>query len=159
MLATVMETPIGPIQLVSDGQGLRRIDLPGNPHPDPDLPAGEDAVLRQACAELSEYFAGTRRDFSVPLSLDGTDFQRAAWEALRDIPFGETRSYGEQAAAIGKPGAARAIGQANRANNLPIIIPCHRVLAADGGIGGYMGTEGAETVKVDLLRHEGAWVG
>lgn len=159
MLGSTHHSPIGPIELISNGRALAQVRLPGSFHPPVGVRPGNDAVLELAKNELTQYFEGSLREFTVPVALDGTSFQQAAWTALQDIPYGETRSYGEQAAAIGKPGAARAIGQANRSNKLPIIVPCHRVLAADGGIGGYMGLDGGETVKVDLLRLEGAWVG
>ncbi|NBT38103.1 MAG: methylated-DNA--[protein]-cysteine S-methyltransferase, partial [Actinobacteria bacterium] len=87
--------------------------------------------------ELREYFSGRRQKFTVKLDLDGTEFQRTAWEAMRRIPFGSTISYGDQAKAIGKPKAFRAVGSANGRNPVPIIVPCHRVLASDGSLGGY----------------------
>jgi methylated-DNA-[protein]-cysteine S-methyltransferase len=96
-------------------------------------------LLRRAGLELGEYFAGTRRSFTLPLSPQGTDFQRAVWAALLEIPYGETRSYGEIARAVGKPGAARAVGMANNRNPLPVFIPCHRVIGADGALVGYGG--------------------
>ena len=89
--------------------------------------------------ELLEYFAGTRTEFTVPLSPAGTDFQRAVWRALQRIPYGETRTYGEIAAAVGRPGAARAVGTANHRNPLPVIIPCHRVVGSNGQLCGFGG--------------------
>lgn len=89
--------------------------------------------------QLALYFGGKRAAFDIPLAYPGTDFQCKVWQALRDIPYGQTRSYGEVAQAIGKPGAARAVGGANGANRIAIIIPCHRVIAAAGGPGGYGG--------------------
>lgn len=154
-----MPSPLGDLVLTSNGEALVQINLPGSDHAPLDAAEGTDAVLNQARRELEEYFAGERRTFTVPLATDGTDFQQAAWEALRQIPYGEVRSYGDQAAMIGKPGAARAIGQANRRNALPIVVPCHRVITSTGGIGGYMGGDGRDTFKVDLLRLEGAWDG
>lgn len=94
-----------------------------------------DALRR----ELDEYFAGKRTSFDIPLEYPGTDFQRTVWRALLDIPFGRTRSYGELAGMIGKPGAARAVGRANGMNRIAILIPCHRVIDADGSPGGYGG--------------------
>jgi methylated-DNA-[protein]-cysteine S-methyltransferase len=87
--------------------------------------------------QLREYFAGTRRKFTVPLHLDGTEFQQQAWAAMRNIRYGHTLSYAQQAKAIGKPKAVRAVGSANGANPVPIIVPCHRVIASDGSLGGY----------------------
>ena len=99
-------------------------------------PAAE-AILDDAERQLGEYFAGTRTTFDVALDLTGTEFQRAAWDALTRIPYGTTVSYAEQAAMVGSPRATRAIGSANGRNPIPIIVPCHRVIASDGSLGGY----------------------
>lgn len=99
----------------------------------------ETPVLREAAKQLNEYFAGQRRDFSLPVTLDGTKFQQAVWHALATIPYGETRSYQDIAAQIGIPKACRAVGNANNRNPIPILIPCHRVIGADGGLVGYAG--------------------
>ena len=112
-------------------------------------------VLMQAERELEEYFAGRRTAFSVPLSMHGTPFQLEVWEALRAIPYGETRSYAALAAQIGRPRACRAVGMANHVNPLPILVPCHRVLGADGHLTGYAG---GLDVKKYLLKLEGAYV-
>ena len=95
--------------------------------------------VRDAAAELREYFAGRRREFTLELAPVGTDFQLRVWRALAAIPYGTVRNYGDVARAIGKPGAARAVGQAVGSNPLPIVIPCHRVIASNGSIGGYSG--------------------
>ena len=100
-------------------------------------PEGNAPVLEQAKKELTEFFAGTRKTFSVTLNPRGTDFQRAVWAALREIPYGETRSYGEIAAAIGRPKAARAVGGANNKNPILILTPCHRVIGAGGALVGF----------------------
>jgi O-6-methylguanine DNA methyltransferase len=118
------------------------------------LTARCDAVAQQCIAELDEYFAGRRREFNVPLDLRGTPFQLACWNALLRIPYGEVRTYAEQAMVVGNPRAFRAVGAANGANPIPIIVPCHRVLATGGRLGGYGG--GLE-LKERLLRLEGAW--
>jgi methylated-DNA-[protein]-cysteine S-methyltransferase len=97
------------------------------------------AVFLQLRQELGEYFAGKRKSFDVKLAPEGTEFQRAAWKALTKIPFGQTRTYGEQAAAIGKPKAVRAIGAANGRNPIAIVVPCHRVIGANGTLTGYAG--------------------
>jgi methylated-DNA-[protein]-cysteine S-methyltransferase len=110
---------------------------------------GRTAGLRR---QLAEYFAGTRREFDLRLAPEGTPFERSVWEELRRIPFGETRSYGEIAQAIGRPGAARAVGRANGANPIPIVVPCHRVIGADGSLTGFGG--GLEA-KSRLLEIEG----
>ncbi len=101
--------------------------------------------------QLNEYFIGKRREFALPMSLEGTVFQKRVWQELKKIPFGETRSYGAIASAIGKPGAARAVGMANNRNPIPIIIPCHRVIGADGDLTGY---GGGLKIKRWLLEHE-----
>ncbi len=113
----------------------------------------ETPVLREAAKQLNEYFDGQRRDFSLPVTLEGTKFQRAVWHALATIPYGETRSYQELAAQIGNPKACRAVGNANNRNPIPILIPCHRVIGAGGGLVGYAG--GLE-LKRDLLNIENA---
>jgi AraC family transcriptional regulator, regulatory protein of adaptative response / methylated-DNA-[protein]-cysteine methyltransferase len=103
------------------------------------LMPGESELLERLCVQLAEYFAGSRRAFDLPLDYPGTPFQRRVWDALLRIPYGETRSYSQLAAVIGEPGAARAVGHANGQNRIAIVIPCHRVIAADGGLGGYGG--------------------
>lgn len=100
---------------------------------------GRTAVTEKVALELKEYFDGARTDFGVPLALAGTDFQRRVWEALREIPCGETCSYGELAATLGRPGSVRAVGRANGHNALAIVVPCHRVVGADGKLVGYGG--------------------
>jgi len=106
--------------------------------------------------QLAEYLAGTRREFDLPLAPPGTDFQRRVWSALRDIPYGETRSYADLARAVGRPRGSRAVGQANRRNPIGVVIPCHRVIAADGGLGGYAG--GLERKRKLLAIEQGAWI-
>lgn len=101
--------------------------------------AGRNSMHDRAEQELNEYFAGTRTQFSVPLSFPGTDFQRAAWKALCEVPYGQTRSYARQAAAIGRPEAVRAVARANGQNRIAIIVPCHRIIGADGKLTGYGG--------------------
>lgn len=108
-------------------------------------------LLAEAVRQLHDYFDGTRTGFELPLAPNGSPFQLRVWQALRDIPAGETRSYGDLARLLGS--AARAVGQANGANPIPIIIPCHRVVAAGGALGGYSGEGGAAT-KRWLLDHE-----
>jgi methylated-DNA-[protein]-cysteine S-methyltransferase len=102
-------------------------------------------------AELSEYTNGNRKTFDVPLAFSGSEWQKAVWAELTRIPFGETRSYGEVADALGRPGAARAVGSANARNVLPVVVPCHRVIAADGTLGGF---NGGLHLKERLLEHE-----
>ncbi len=147
---TVAETPIGPLTLATGSNGVRVLsfgrNIPSGVGPDV---AGNASVL----AQLDEYFAGTRRDFDLALDLEGTPFQQSVWQALRDIPYGETRSYGEIASAIGKPRAARAVGMANHENPVSILVPCHRVIGHDGRLVGYGG--GLE-IKRALLDLEGS---
>ena len=101
--------------------------------------------------ELREYAAGNRREFGLPLALVGSGWQKAVWRELARIPYGETRSYGEIADRLGRPGAARAVGRANATNRLPLVVPCHRVVAADGTLGGF---NGGLHLKERLLAHE-----
>ncbi len=148
-----LDTPLGALRLVSDGTHLLSIEFEGL-HGDS---AGHqevcDAVLASCADQLTEYFAGERDSFDLPLAATGTDFQRAVWAALADIPYGELRSYRDIAEAIGKPTAVRAVGAANGRNPLPIVVPCHRVIGSDGSLTGFAGGLEAKTC---LLRLEGA---
>jgi methylated-DNA-[protein]-cysteine S-methyltransferase len=110
-------------------------------------------MIRPCLSELQEYFAGSRKQFTVPLDLRGTEFQRTCWKALLDIPYGETRSYAQMAQAVGRPNAFRAVGMANHDNPIAIIVPCHRVITSEGTLGGYAGGLDA---KRWLLQLEGA---
>lgn len=145
-----IESPIGKLELGATPRGIclcefaDRRALPRElrdieRHFGVPLVPGTNEHLDRLEAELAEYFAGARRDFTVALDTFGTAFQREVWAALREIPWGETRGYGELAAALGKPGAARAVGRANGSNRVAIVIPCHRVIQADGGLRGYGG--------------------
>lgn len=110
------------------------------------------ALCKEVRQQLEEYFLGKRLEFDLPLVIEGTPFRKKVWQALMEIPYGETRSYGELAAYIGKPKACRAVGGANHANNLPILIPCHRVVGSTGKLVGFMGTR--IDVQERLLTHE-----
>ena len=145
-----VETPIGALRLISDGEALCAVEFGEG-----GLRMDAAPVLLQAERELAEYFAGRRRAFSVPLCMRGTPFQMEVWRALACIPYGETLSYGELAARIGRPKASRAVGMANHNNPLPIFVPCHRVVGADGRLTGYAG--GLE-IKKFLLELEGIHV-
>jgi methylated-DNA-[protein]-cysteine S-methyltransferase len=137
-----IRSPIGDLLALSDGTSLIRLRLPGErlgPRPDPSWRSGPDAVIDAAAAQLSMYFAGELRSFDLPLAPTGTAFQRQVWTALRSIPYGSTASYRQIAEAIGNPAATRAVGTANARNPLPIIVPCHRVIGADGSLTGYAG--------------------
>ena len=128
--------PIGTLGLMDDGQGLSRVFLrqEGVKY---GFTEGETPLTGQAAAELEEYFGRRRNAFTVPLSPHGTQFQLAVWQALREIPYGQTRTYGEIAEAVGNPRAARAVGMANHDNPLLIITPCHRVMGKDGALTGF----------------------
>ncbi len=146
-----VDSPIGPLLLAGDETALTHLCLPGSTA----LGSTEGPVpapLRATARELEEYFAGRRRIFSVPLAPRGTTFQLAVWKTLAGIPYGETITYAELARRVGRPRACRAVGQANGANPLPIVCPCHRVVAA-AGLGGY---GGGLDVKRRLLALEGA---
>ena len=138
------DTPIGVLRLVGDDDRIVRVDLPNTAALDPD-PAwreargGLPAALRQARRQLREYFDGGRRAFDLPLAPAGTDFQRRVWRELGRIPYGETLSYGDLARRVGRPGASRAVGAANGRNPLAVVVPCHRVIGADGALTGYGG--------------------
>jgi methylated-DNA-[protein]-cysteine S-methyltransferase len=149
------DSPVGPLLLSGDGHALKGVHFQGGPHRlQPPAAWRKDAApFAQVCAQLREYFAGTRRAFRLQLAPEGTPFQLAVWAQLRAIPFGETRSYGELARDLGLAGGARAVGLANGANPLPIIVPCHRVIGADGSLTGF---GGGLYIKRALLSHEGA---
>lgn len=151
---TYFESPVGRLLLAGDEHALQLLSFPGGRRavgPQPDWFAAE-APFRAAAAQLGAYFAGELRVFDLPLRPHGTAFQQRVWALLCTIPFGETRSYGQLAAALGAPGSSRAVGAANGANPLPIIVPCHRVIGAGGALTGFGG--GLE-VKRFLLELEG----
>lgn len=153
MYFTTLRTPFEQVLLVSDGDALAGLYLTGidrgrSPDPTWILDEGPFDVARE---QLLAYFAGDRTEFDLPLRLDGTPFQVEVWNALRTIPYGVTASYGQVADQIGRPRAVRAVGSANGKNPISIIVPCHRVIASDGGLGGY--GWGLER-KSWLLEHE-----
>ncbi|MDE2156449.1 MAG: methylated-DNA--[protein]-cysteine S-methyltransferase [Xanthomonadaceae bacterium] len=136
-----MPSPVGRLLLVADREGLRQIRFEQERHPHVP-PAGwirASAPLAFARGQLEEYFAGTRRSFDLPLHPIGTPFQLAVWQELGRIPYGVTISYGELARRIDRPAAVRAVGAANGRNPLPIVLPCHRVIGADGSLTGFGG--------------------
>lgn len=130
----VWDFPVGRLRIEARNGALVRIEKTEEPCRD-----ACDGLLLRTKAQLEEYFAGERRRFELPLAPEGTAFQKKVWAALETIPYGETRSYGELAAMIGNPKAARAVGGANHKNPLSIVVPCHRVLGADGALTGYGG--------------------
>jgi methylated-DNA-[protein]-cysteine S-methyltransferase len=150
-----IDSPIGPLGLAVDDRGVVRIQFHAGDGLDwagPEARAGSHALLDRTAAQLGEYFDGTRRAFELPLSPRGTLFQRTVWTELARIPYGEAISYAQLAQRIGKPAAMRAVGAANGRNPLPILVPCHRVIGADGSLTGFGG--GLPT-KAFLLRLEG----
>lgn len=159
----VLPSPVAPIQTAFDRQG-RLVYLGFQGHePRERLMAGlanrftdferDPAVVKPLRQQLSEYFAGARKAFDLPMALEGTAFRMRVWAALQDIPYGETRSYGDLARALGDPGASRAVGAANGSNPISILVPCHRVIGASGSLVGYAG---GVDLKTALLRLEGA---
>jgi methylated-DNA-[protein]-cysteine S-methyltransferase len=148
-------SPVGELALIEEGGKLIVLGLVGDELPEgltPCTGGQEPAVIQATKQQLDEYFAGTRRAFDLPLAPYGTDFQVKVWKALCDIPWGKTRNYGEVAASIGKPKAARAVGGANNRNPIAIVIPCHRVIGANGKMVGY---RGGLDIKEYLLELEG----
>jgi methylated-DNA-[protein]-cysteine S-methyltransferase len=145
------ESPIGRLVLECDGDVLIGVWLPNERRHTRNDADDVPPVLKETASQLDEYFAGERVDFDVRMELDGTDFQQEVWTELTRIPYGETISYGELARRVGRPSAPRAVGQANGRNPIPVIVPCHRVLASNG-IGGY---GGGLNVKRQLLAVEG----
>ena len=150
-----IDSPIGRIEVGADATAITSLSIERQGRlPWDGAPEHSNDVLDTAVEQLDEYFAGTRRDFDVPVRLVGTDFQRAVWSELRELPFGSVISYGEIGHATGRATAGRAVGGAVGANPVPIIVPCHRVLASNKRITGYSGGNGIPT-KVWLLDHEG----
>ncbi|HEU5222727.1 MAG TPA: methylated-DNA--[protein]-cysteine S-methyltransferase [Candidatus Lumbricidophila sp.] len=147
-------SPIGRIEVVSNGAAITSLAIECDGRlPHDDAPERSDAVLDQAVQQLAEYFDGARLTFDLSVQLAGTPFQEAVWAELQRIPHGAALTYGELAATVGRPGAARAIGGAVGANPVPLIVGCHRVLGGNGRITGYSGGDGIPT-KQWLLRHE-----
>lgn len=146
----IYNSPIGPLTLVASPKGLVTLEFGEKKHPECVEDAKKLAVYRK---QLDEYFAGKREQFTIPLDIRGTEFQKRCWNELLKIPYGETRSYRQIAEAIGNRNAVRAVGLANGQNPIAIIVPCHRVIASDGTLCGY---GGGLHVKEELLRLEGA---
>ncbi len=156
----VAGSPVGPLTLVSDGEHLTGVFFAEHRHAPVDVgrPVTVDEapeVLRQAAGQLEEYFAGARTHFDVPVAARGTDFQQRVWALLRQIPYGQTWTYGHLAAELGSAGASRAVGLANGRNPVSIVVPCHRVIGASGAITGYGGGVERKRVLLDLERGSG----
>jgi O-6-methylguanine DNA methyltransferase len=146
-------SPVGPLFLAASPKGLVRLEFEARAQPlnPKNIQLQESRkVLAPHLDQLNEYFAGQRREFSIPLDLRGTDFQLKCWRALLDIPYGETRSYRDLAQAIGHPNAFRAVGTSNNRNPIAIVVPCHRVIAADGSLCGYGGGLDIKRKLLDL---------
>lgn len=151
-----IDSPLGTLTLAASDAGLHAIEFPRNVHPVPRGAGWRESghrLLDALQAQLGEYFAGQRRQFDLPLAPQGTLFQREVWAMLAQIPYGTTWSYGQLAQRLGKPDAVRAVGAANGRNPLPIVLPCHRVIGADGALTGF---GGGLPAKAWLLRLEGA---
>ena len=148
-----LATPVGDLLLAGDDDGLHLIGFPkGKMRHDPEADwIFNEKPFAEACRQLEQYFAGARKEFDLPLHLSGTDFQVQVLEALQEIPYGQTTSYGEIARRIGRPKAMRAVGAANGRNPIPIIIPCHRVIGSSGDLTGF---GGGLDIKEALLRLE-----
>ena len=147
-------TPVGRLLLTSDGDaltGLHFTDLPKSPEPASDWEE-DDARFDDVHLQLKEYFDGAREDFDLPLSPQGTPFQVSVWNALREIGYGKTASYGDIAVRVGRPSAVRAVGSTNGRNPIAIIIPCHRVIGANGSLTGYGGGLHRKEWLLDLER-------
>lgn len=148
-----MPVPLGWLRIVEKNEAIVEIQIMRQLEPAPEeLEQRETALLLEAKRQLEEYFAGIRAGFSLPLAPEGTVFQKAVWKQLEAIPYGETRTYGQIAAAVGNPNASRAVGGANHNNPIAIVIPCHRVIGANGKLTGYAG---GIDLKEALLRIEG----
>ena len=147
---TTIDSPAGPLVLTSDGTALTGVLF--DAEVDPTWSTQPCAVLDRAVAQLGEYFAGERTEFELPLEPAGTPFQRTTWLALREIPYAETINYGQLALRVGNPKASRAVGLANGRNPISIVVPCHRVIGADGSLTGYGGGLDRKRLLLDLER-------
>lgn len=139
---TYLETPIGTLLIAGDDEAVHRIEFPKNgkaSRPEPGWRESSRGAIAEAVRQLREYFAQKREQFDLPLAPEGTEFQRAVWTRLQEIPYGKTISYGELAKRVGNPKASRAVGAANGQNPIPIVIPCHRVIGANGKLTGFGG--------------------
>lgn len=162
LVRTLYSSPVGRLTLIANPRALvailwendrpeRVTALRGGPRIESDR---NHPILRETARQLDEYFAGKRTAFDLPIDPKGTEFQKKAWNALRRIPFGETRSYGDQARRIGSPKACRAVGAANGRNPISIVIPCHRVIGANGSLTGFAGGESVKRALLDLERRD-----
>jgi len=149
-----LDTPIGTLRLLCEDGRLSRIEFENQQGEDGYTETGHP-VLADCAAQLTDYFAGKRLRFSLPLAARGTVFQQSVWRALEAIPYGELRSYRDIARAVGRPSAVRAVGAANGRNPLPIVVPCHRVIGSDGSLTGFAGGLEAKLFLLELEGHRG----
>jgi methylated-DNA-[protein]-cysteine S-methyltransferase len=150
MTATVIPSPVGPLLVESDGDAITRVWFT-NDEPTNDGAADLPEVIQEAVRQLDAYFANERKSFELPLAATGTEFQKRVWAELEKIPYGETMSYGEIAQALGMaPGGSRAVGLANGSNPIAIVVPCHRVIGANGMLTGYAGGLERKKYLLDL---------
>jgi methylated-DNA-[protein]-cysteine S-methyltransferase len=159
LLYTRADSPVGELLLLGDGESLHGLHFAAGTSPPPGATADREAFA-PALAQLREYFAGERTEFELELTMRGSEFQRAVWAALLEIPYGETASYGEIARRVGRPGKARAVGRANGSNPIAVIVPCHRVIGANGALTGYGGGMERKRLLLDLEAGRaqlGAW--
>ena len=154
------QTPVGPLSIVADARALLQIACPDRLQPEKEQLCWQESELTSlAAAQLAEYFAGRRRCFDLPLQPRGTSFQQRVWQVLRTIPYGETRSYRQVAELAGSPRGYRAVGMANHRNPLLIVIPCHRVIGADGSLTGFGGGMEMKRALLDLEQKGGDYHG
>jgi methylated-DNA-[protein]-cysteine S-methyltransferase len=152
MIHTTIDSPLGELLLTGEGDTLHGLHMPidGKPAPVPKDSQYSETAFPAARRQLREYFAGERTDFDVPVELHGTSFQVRVWQALRDIPYGDTISYAELARRVGVPSAFRAVGATNGLNPIAVIVPCHRVIGANGKLTGYAGGLERKRLLLDL---------
>jgi len=149
------ETVIGTIGITDNGSAITHLFF-ASEATSPDARLAETPLAKEVALQLTEYFSGTRKSFTLPLAPAGTPFQQRVWQALQQIPYGETRSYKEIASSIGQPAACRAVGMANNKNPLAILIPCHRVIGANGKLVGYAGGLNLKETLLSLERQHAA---
>jgi methylated-DNA-[protein]-cysteine S-methyltransferase len=153
MISAIHPSPVGALTLISNGEAITHIEFEQQKYHGPDAPRGSDKILDRARRELDRYFTGKLKSFETPVAPRGTEFQERVWKALTKIPYGATWSYGQLAGKLGNPNAQRAVGLANGRNPVPIIVPCHRVIGADGRLTGFGG--GVENKRLLLELEQG----
>jgi methylated-DNA-[protein]-cysteine S-methyltransferase len=148
-----LSTPIGRLHVVVTDKALLRVYFPGERIAERAERDGKHELILLVKTQLAEYFAGERRRFDIPLSLEGTDFQKKVWGVLKKISYGKTLTYAEEAKRLRRPSATRAVASANGKNPIPIIVPCHRVVPSGGGVGGYSGGSERKKLLLKLEQH------